>query len=341
MRVLHVVSSLNVGGAERFVIDLATQQKNALSVDVGVLSMGKAGEPLEEEINIANISLYFATAIRDIRQVVKHYDVIHIQSSHCLLRVMLASLGLSVKLIYTRHNEVVHQGLKWQGVYFFANLMLHKMLFVAEKAKDNYLRKYPQYTAKAQTILNGVLPIDKVTERRSIFRLGHVGRFVPLKSQHVLIEAIAELPKDIQPMIEVSFFGTGELMEKNQLLAKTLIPKTTTRFHGFETNREIIYKSFDVLVVTSETEGLSLAILEAFASGTPVIASNVGGNPELVKDKVNGFLYEYADAKALALAIEELMDAQTYKIFSDKSRQRYLDEFSMEICALEYLKSYQ
>lgn len=341
MRVLHVVSSLNVGGAERFVIDLARQQKKALSLDVGVISMGKAGEPLENEIKTANISLFFAISIRDIRKVIKHYDVIHIQSSHCLLRVMLASLGLPIKLVYTRHNEVVHQGLKWQGIYFLANLLLNKMLFVAEKAKSNYLNKYPQYKSKAQTILNGVLPIEKNIERTSVFRLGHVGRFVPLKSQHVLIKAVAELPIEIQPNIEISFFGTGELMGKNQAMAKSLIPNTKTIFHGFETNRDVIYQSFDALIVTSETEGLSLAILEAFASGTPVIASNVGGNPELVKDKENGFLYEYADAKALAKAIEKLMDETTYKVFSEKSRQRYFDEFSMEICALEYLKSYQ
>lgn len=342
MRILHVVSSLNVGGAERFVIDLASQQKNAMSINVGVLSMGVQKEPLEKEVLCAGITLHLATRISEIRAVLKNYDVVHIHSSHCLFRVLLSAILLPIKIVYTRHNEVVHQGLKWRLIYMLANKMLSKMIFVADKAKQNYLTKYPQYHQKALTILNGVLPIKKSTGSSRIFRLGHVGRFVPLKSQHVLIEAVALLPLLIQKDVEISFYGTGELMEKNKALAKQLIPNVLVNFHGFETNRNTIYHSFDVLVVTSETEGLSLAILEAFACGTPVIASNVGGNPELVIDKYNGFLYEYADSQSLANNIEKLAtDPKLYQQFSAKCQQRYHEQFSMEICANNHLSSYQ
>lgn len=342
MRTLHVVSSLNVGGAERFVIDLATQQKNALAMTVGVLSMGKDNEPLESEVLSSDIKLHLSTDVFKIGAILSDYDVVHIHSSYCLLRVLIATFFKPIKVVYTRHNETVHQGLKWRIIYFLANIRLNKMIFVAEKAKQNYLAKYPQYHKKALTILNGVLPINKNPIKSETFKLGHVGRFVPLKSQHVLIEAVSYLSAEVQPKVELSFYGTGELMAHNKDLAKKLIPNTHVNFHGFETNRDIIFQSFDALIVTSETEGLSLAILEAFASSTPVIASNVGGNPELVVDKNNGFLYEYADSKTLAKCIEELLiNPELYQAFSKKSHQRYIKEFSMEICARNHLSSYE
>lgn len=343
MRILHVVSSLNVGGAERFVIDLASEQKNALGCKVNILSMGQKGEPLEQELASFAIALHHQSSILKIREILNNFDIVHIHSSHCLLRVLLASIGQKIKVVYTRHNEVVHQGIKWGLVYYLANKMLHKMVFVAEKAKKSYLALYPQYKNKAHTILNGVLPIN--IQRGSLasnVSLGHVGRFVPLKSQHLLIHAVSLLSKDLQKNISLVFYGTGELLEYNRALAQSIIPDVDVKFPGFETNRNIIYQSFDILIVTSETEGLSLAILEALASGTPVIASNVGGNPELVQHAKNGFLYEYGEINQLANSIEKLMlDTEKYQQFSQKSQQIYNDGFSMKTCAANHFKAYQ
>lgn len=343
MRILHVVSSLNVGGAERFVIDLACEQKNALNCDVSVLSMGAEGEPLEQEVRSFEIGLLRHISIFKIRQLLHNFDIVHIHSSHCLLRVLLASINKKIKIIYTRHNEVVHRGTKWRMIYSLANLMLHKMIFVAEKAKQNYLTLYPEYRNKAQTILNGVLPlnVDRVKIAGKI-SLGHVGRFVPLKSQHLLIQAIAILPSKLRKNISLVFYGTGELLAENKALAASTIPDVEVKFAGFETNRNIIYQSFDALVVTSETEGLSLAILEAFASAKPVIASNVGGNPELVKHAKNGFLYEYGAISQLAECIERLiLDDGAYEKLSKDALATYESGFSMETCAARHLQAYQ
>lgn len=342
MRILHVVSSLNVGGAERFVIDLAIEQNNSLKLKPSFLSMGEKDEPLEREIEKTYLHLFHATSIKDLKIILKKYDVVHVHSSHCLLRILLASLFNPIRVVYTRHNERVHTSIKWRLVYFLAYYKLHKMIFVAEKAKSNYLKIYPLFIRKSQTILNGVLPISKDKSMSDKVRISHVGRFVPLKSQHVLIEAIALLPRKIQTKIELNFFGTGELLIKNQKLSQVKIPHATTNFRGFVTDRNHIYQNTDILVVTSETEGLSLAILESLASGTPVIASNVGGNPELVNEGVNGYLYEYADTHGLAEKISKLLeDSEVYKIFSAKSVEIYNEGFSMAKCADQYLTSYK
>ncbi|MGL1957617.1 MAG: glycosyltransferase family 4 protein [Colwellia sp.] len=342
MRILHVVSSLNVGGAERFVIDLATEQKENLNCEITILSMGQQGEPLESEVNKLGIKLLHAIKISTIRRLLNATDVAHVHSSYCLLRILLAALFKPVKVVYTRHNERVHQSLKWRAIYLLAKFTIHKMFFVAEKARVNYLKKYPSFKTKSQTILNGVLPMVLTKKKSNCFRISHVGRFVPLKAQHYLIEAIALLPKNIQSKVSLAFFGTGELMKNIISLAQKLIPDVKVDFKGFVTNRDEIYQYTDILIVTSETEGLSLAILEALASGTPTIASNVGGNPELVQHNYNGLLYDYADTKKLAQNINELFeDIELYQKFSKRSLKLFKKGFSMQQCAQNYYSAYE
>jgi glycosyltransferase involved in cell wall biosynthesis len=342
VRILHVVSSLNVGGAERFVIDLALEQRVAAHFNVTILSMGQSGEPLESEINKFDLRLLHSTNIIDIRRILRDFDVVHVHSSHCLLRILLSALLSKIKVVYTRHNERVHYSFKWRCIYLLAKLTLHKMIFVAEKARTNYLKKYPSFEVNSQTILNGVLPMVLTKNDSDYFRLSHVGRFVPLKAQHYLIEAVAKIPKKTQQKISLSFFGTGELLEKNKRLAKTLIPDVEVNFKGFVTDRDDIYQHTDILIVTSETEGLSLAILEALASGTPTIASKVGGNPELVAHNHNGLLYNYGDSAMLAKHIATLVeDLKLYKKFSVQCINIYQKGFSMQKCARAYFSSYQ
>ena len=341
MRILHVVSSLNVGGAERFVIDLATEQKQQQDFQTTILSMGNKGEPLENEAQRFELGLLHGTKISVLRGFLASYDIVHVHSSYSLLRVLFASLFLPVKVIYTRHNERVHTSFKWRVIYQLAKLRLHKMIFVAEKARQNYLATYPVFKSKSCTVLNGVLPMTTAKSPSEKFRIAHVGRFVPLKAQYLLIEAVSKLSKNIQEKLSLSFFGTGDLLQQNKNLAKELIPAVEVNFKGFVTNRDEIYGDSDLLVVTSETEGLSLAILEALASGTPVIASKVGGNPELVHHSKNGFLYEYGNIEQLAKGIEKLLlDKKEYQQFSQASQQIYNNGFSMKVCAENYFKAY-
>ena len=341
MKIIHVVSSLNVGGAERFVIDLAAEQKTKSNFSVIILSMGKHGEPLEDEVHRFGLGLINASQLGELRKSLAQVDIVHVHSSYCLLRILLASLFLPIKVVYTRHNERVHQTLKWKCIYLLAKFKLHQMIFVAEKARENYLKVYPSFSTKSVTILNGVLPmaIDKITSDK--FRISHVGRFVSLKAQHVLIRAVARLPIAIQEKVSISFFGTGDLMLDNQKLADELLPHVEVNFRGFVTDRDLIYSNTDLLVVTSETEGLSLAILEALASGTPTIASDVGGNPELVEHDVNGYLYPYSNYNQLANLIESLMnDNEKYRQFSHRCIAKFQQGFSMSICAENYLHTY-
>jgi glycosyltransferase involved in cell wall biosynthesis len=112
-------------------------------------------------------------------------------------------------------------------------------------------------------------------------------------------------------------------------------------FHGMVQDRNVIYSSIDALVVTSETEGLSLAIIEAMAYGCAVIASNVGGNPKLIEQDVNGWLFEYDDNKTLSEFIHTLQTQQALlSTFGKAGRQKIEQQFSLDNCADKYSEIY-
>ncbi|WP_100656475.1 glycosyltransferase family 4 protein [Alteromonas flava] len=348
MRVVHIVSSLEVGGAERFVIDLATSQQELAGIEI--LSFGKPDEPLQTEACSAGLSVKCLSKqgvveqILEIRRVVNNADLVHIHSSHALPRVLLAVCICKIRprVIYTRHNEVVHTGLKWSFFYNLAYILKSKFVFVAENARQKFQFKYPKFKPLTYTILNGVNRIAKNDASRQGLHIGSVGRFVPLKSQEKLIEALSLLHSDAQSQITVHFYGTGPLMEEIVRLTKSKLPCSTVIFHGNEPDRDKIYNSFDALIVTSETEGLSLAILEAMSNKLPVIASNVGGNPELVRDNVNGFLYDYGDTQKLSeLLLVLLKDTKLIKVLGNAGFQKYADQFSMDKCAKQYFDIYK
>lgn len=348
MRILHVVSSLEVGGAERFVIDLATQQLAENTVHI--LSMSPSGEPLESEAQAAGLSVHCIPNIgawaqsKAMRSLVKDFDILHIHSSFALPRLLIATrfLGQAPKIIYTRHNERVHKSIKWQFTYWLARNWVSRFVFVAQKSKANFVQQYPNMASRCETVLNGVLPLEvSKPDLPEHIHLGHVGRFVALKSQHLLVEAVAKLSNSVQAMITLHFYGTGPEQEKVKALAKQYESGFTTIFHDHESDRVKIYSSFDALVVTSETEGLSLAILEALACSMPVIASNVGGNPELVEHEHNGYLYEYGDTHTLGEYIHSLCnDITQRRQFGVNSRIKYDNGFSMSSCAENYAQVY-
>jgi glycosyltransferase involved in cell wall biosynthesis len=341
MKVLHILSSLNVGGAERFAIDMASVQFRHQNLSTKILSMGKHGEPLEEEVLAQNIPLIITSKLLLLRNAMREADVVHVHSLHCLTRILIASFSLKTKVVFTHHNDQVNRTLKWKIIYQLASHRIDTMIFVVKTAETKFVAAYPVFKSKSITISNGVLERKQDKTSSKMFRLGLVGRFVPLKAQYLLIEAISLLPDLLKKRTSLTFFGTGNLLEKNRKLACSKIPNVEINFLGFVTDRDDIYTNIDCLVVTSETEGLSLAILEAIASGTPIIASNVGGNNKLVDHEINGLLYDFGDIKTLSNNIEDLMISNLkYDRFRTANKKKFLVDYSLEKCSIQYLKVY-
>lgn len=138
-------------------------------------------------------------------------------------------------------------------------------------------------------------------------RLGGVGALTRWKGWHTVIKAMALLPENERTRVTFDHIGTGDeayRAELGQLVATEGVAAQVS-FHGEEPSSDRLLGSIDALVVASENEPFSIAMLEALAAGVPVIAADSGGATDLIREKVNGGTYRTGDPTALAGLLSE------------------------------------
>lgn len=144
--------------------------------------------------------------------------------------------------------------------------------------------------------------------KEGVIRLGMIARMNhPVKNHPLLLRTVARLASRY-PALEAVLVGDGPLRLTFERMASELGIAGKICFLGTRRDIPSILRSFDIAVLTSDSEGLSNAILEAMAAGLPVIATRVGGNPELVDDGKTGFLFPVGSDDAFAAAIEKLIN---------------------------------
>ncbi|EEJ39686.1 glycosyltransferase, group 1 family protein, partial [Limosilactobacillus vaginalis DSM 5837 = ATCC 49540] len=115
-----------------------------------------------------------------------------------------------------------------------------------------------------------------------------VARFSKQKDQETLIRAVKELPSD---KYQLTFVGAGETLQQNQRLVSKFNLESNVKFIGFREDINKVLEKKDIFVLSTHYEGLPISIIEAMAYGLPVLATDVGGNSEMVKNNINGFLF--------------------------------------------------
>lgn len=179
-----------------------------------------------------------------------------------------------------------------------------------------------------EVILNGfeypTAPID-ASERRDVIRLGMLANLRPLKRVEDAIRAVAMLGPTVpcelliggEDRIEAGVSERGRLTK----IATDLGVLDRVRFVGPVSNSWNFLKGIDIFLSCSETEGLSNSIIEAMASGLPVVGSAVGGTPELVEDGSSGYLYPVGSVEELSGAIRKLIvDQEKRSAFGARGR---------------------
>lgn len=351
MIVMHVVSSLNIGGAERFVIDLSTVQRRQGLAPV-ILSLGKEIDALVSEARSLGIEVLVApsglfrrslTVLRWAKQ--RKVHIFHIHSPGVLksLAPILPILEWRCHIIYTRHGIAPLAAKHWLRLHQWAGRFVSAVTFVSKTSQSAFheIHEWPPETQRV--IDNGVLVPSqpKQLQQDTPLQLGCVGRLIELKGQRHLIQALGDPALAVPASTQLHVFGDGPLREEYEALATLFDVADRVRFHGNVMDRESVYATFDILVVCSQSEGLSLAIMEAMAYGLPVIATYVGGNSQLVVDGETGLLVPYADITALASAIRQLLgDPALASAMGDRGRERVAEQFSLEHTSRLYSQAY-
>lgn len=160
--------------------------------------------------------------------------------------------------------------------------------------------------------------------------VGIVARLVPIKAHEVLFEAAATLAAEL-PEARVLVVGDGERRAELEALADRLGLAGRLRFLGWRRDLDRIYADLDLVALTSRNEGSPVSLIEAMAAGRAVVATRVGGVPDIVEDGVTGCLVASGDARGLAEAIGALLrDPERRQAFGRAGRKRVYPAFGVD-----------
>jgi len=171
--------------------------------------------------------------------------------------------------------------------------------------------------------------------------IGTVGRLQAVKDHATLLHAFARVRRSPQgARLRLALVGGGPLRDELEALARQLGVYDDVWFGGERADIADLLRCFDAFVLSSRAEGISNTVLEAMATGLPVIATRVGGNAELVEDGVTGTLVETGDASGLAAAVLATIGERA-RTQGRAGRQRAEQRFSLEAMVNNYESLYE
>lgn len=318
MKILYGITKSNFGGAQRYVFDLAREAKKA-GHDVAVLCGGEGSlvtKLRSENIRVIPIKgfgrdmdlLRDATRLLFILKTVRNEkpDVFHINSAKMGGAGIFSGRLLGVKkIIFTAHGWAFNEPRPlWQKmlIKFFSWLTVvgaHQTICVAESMREQ-ISHWPFVQDKLVVVRNGIETFEtlpRVEARRELgvhdektFLVGSLSELHPIKGLDVLIEAWDKFSRERE--VEFINMGEGEMRHNLEELVKLSHLEKSMTFRGYTENARKYLKAFDLFVLPSRSEALPYSVLEAGLAGIPVIASAVGGIPEIIESGANGILVE-------------------------------------------------
>lgn len=328
--VLHVVDSLERGGLERVVTDLALAQRrqghrvtvfSILETQGFRAQLEQAGVPVLIGGKSRPMDL---RVLRSLRAVGRDglIDVVHAHSFVPNYYAAVALLGLRRPpvLVGTCHDMGVR--LDDRRLRFFYRCSLARtrgVAMVGQQVYDRFVTRGLVPAQRARVVLNAI-PLDRFqapSDARAAGRaclglpddapvVGAVGRLVALKNHRQLVRLLPRLRRHY-PEVRLVLVGGGPEEAALREEARALGVSQAVVFAGPRDDVAALLPAFDVFALPSRTEGLSIALLEACASGTPVVATRVGGNPEIIRHGETGLLVPVDDDDAMAAALLDLL----------------------------------
>lgn len=347
INVLYIIWSLGLGGAERVVINLA-KGLDKTRFNPTVCCLNEAGEFAAEleHLGIKVVALHKKskadiTVIRKLIAVIKEYNIqivhTHLWGANFWGRIAAKVAGVPV-IIATEHNVDI-----WKSNLNFAldRMLSHisdKIITVSRTVKEFYI-KHGIPAGKIEVIYNGIDTDARssMLDARKEFGLAEgesllaiIGRIVEQKGHRYLFEALERL--NGQHKVKLLVVGDGPLLNNLKVTAQQN-PQLREKviFTGLRKDVRNLIEAVDILLMPSLREGLPMVALEAMAAGKPVIATNVGGTPELIKDGDNGILIEPRDSRQLAEAIKKLLvNTPLSESLGRRGQESVLNRFSIK-----------
>lgn len=257
----------------------------------------------------------------------EHFDVVHTHNSKAGFIGRLAGrLARTPLVIHTVHGFAFHDAESLGRRMVFRNLerlaahWCDGMIFISQPLVDWADREAIRGKAPRTVIYSGIhisafQKADGTAVREELrvkegqFLVGIVSKLWEGKGHDLLLKAWKQIldRKDIHPSPVLAIVGGGHLESHLKALTARLGLQDSVRFTGFRTDVPEVTAALDISVLPSLFEGMGRVAIEAIAAGKPIVASGVGGIPDIVKDGVNGLLVPPGDERALETALHEVL----------------------------------
>jgi sugar transferase (PEP-CTERM/EpsH1 system associated) len=359
IRVAHVIYSFGIGGLEKGITTLI----NHGSSDIDHVIISLCGNRESEKFLKKNVEIYCLDKqqgnsigfIWDLLRLIRKIrpDVVHTRNWSGMDGILAAKLAGVKTIIHGEHGWDMFDPLgtnkKRRRVRKLTSLMVNGYTCVS-KQLALWLQTEVGVKKPITQIYNGVDALKSRPSGRQEknelkkqfgflpeeFIVGIVARLDAIKNHSTLFQAFKIVAQN-HPLAKFVVVGDGPEMEllKFEAFDKIL-------FLGYRSDTALLMRCFDLFVLPSFNEGISNTILEAMATGLPVIVSNAGGNPELVEDEVNGFLVDPVDPIRMADRIMDYInDPDMMARHGAVGRKLAVENFSIESMVKKYETVYQ
>ena len=373
-KILFIITKSNFGGAQKYVYDIATNLP-VEKFDVTV-AVGGSGILIQKLTNAHIRTIPISSLVRDVKTKndlsaffelwtlfrKERPDIVHLNSAKAGgVGALAGRLAGIPQIIFTAHGWAFNErrpSIQRAIIQFFSwitVMLAHTTIAVSDAVKNN-TQKWPWVDRKIMVIKNGVREPDFYTKEEartklfaytntilpsSAFIVGTIAELHKNKGLSYAIEAFAELtPPD--PNLFYFILGGGEEKERLDALVKLRKLEGRVFLLGFVDDAARFLTAFDIFLLPSLTEGLALVVLEAGLARLPIIATNVGGLPEIIKHNETGLLVPSCDPQAIAESLKTLQkNTLLREHLGQKIRARIEDEFPFKNTLTQTMSLYK
>ena len=352
LKILSVITSLRVGGAERLLVDMLPRLVE-MGYQADVYSFNNEDTPFAEKLTDAGLKIcrhsaggtYNVMHIIELAKIMGQYDVVHSHNTSSQFFVAAAArlLRKPPLLVTTEHNTWNRRRAIPLAKYIDRWMYdtYDGIVGCSEKVRINLL-KHIGGKRNISTITNGINLSRLIRANSENIQSGRdvimtmVAGFRAQKDQPTIVRALCLLPENYI----IQFVGTGAREQEIRNLAEKLGVESRCRFLGIRTDIPDILAKSDIFVFASHYEGMPLALVEAMGAGLPIVASDVDGICQLLKGDT-GILFPDSNESLLAKAILNLTQSpELMKRYSEASVKKAA-EYDIEKTAVSYIELYK
>ena len=355
MKIVQVIPYFCFGGAETMCEDLASALEK-LGHSVTVVCLLPERTPISERMERAGIRVRYLDKklgldLSMIPKLTKLFreekpDVVHTHLNVLKYTAPAAKLAGVPRCVHTIHN-LADKEAEGRVSGMISGFVFRKGLSIpvalSPLVHQSIVDYYGLEAERIPTVFNGI-PLDRCIPRET-YALGekavlvHVGRFNEQKNHGGLLEAFQLLLEQC-PNTELWLLGDGELRDQMESYAQSLGIQDRVRFLGSQENVYPYLHDADVFVLPSRYEGMPMTVIEAMGTGLPIVASNVGGIPDMVKDGESGLLTTLAPEEIARCCASLLGDEKLRQSLGRRARAES-ERFSAEEMARSYCRVYE